>query len=553
MKKENSTVTNFEESTARITRSRAAASCASGGMLSSKPFMKQDQKRVLRANTKRAALDENIATVPKKRAVLKDVSNICCENSYMNCINATKIQIKKSKQMKKGPVKKDSKVAPVVAVEIPQDQEDVKIKMTEDIEKTGTIESQKITVSMSLEENVTIQQNMGSSFRECGVDDPHLEKQISREPSQLQSPSKKDKDKVCKNLGVSSGLDITDIDSDHKDPQMCSLYAPDIYSYLHVAELVQRPYSNFMETLQQDITQSMRGILVDWLVEVSEEYKLVPDTLYLTVYLIDRFLSQNYVERQRLQMLGITCMLIASSDRALTMPFKLLLCYVIALLFILAAIMNTYGDSGNNWAAILLFYLTDKIFNMMLLLEGSMKKLVHPVWKNSASSQTILTQEEREALIEVKWQVLKMESQVLNYLGFQLSAPTTKTFLRRFLRAAQTSYKVPSPELEFLTNYLAELTLVEYGFLKFLPSVIAASAVFLARWTLDQSGHPWNPTLEHYTSYKASDLKATVLALQDLQLNTNGCPLNAIRDKYRQHKFKCVADFSSPKLLQTDF
>lgn len=46
--------------------------------------------------------------------------------------------------------------------------------------------------------------------------------------------------------------------------------------------------------------------------QVSEEYKLVPDTLYLTVYLIDRFLSRNYIERQRLQLLGITSMLVAS-------------------------------------------------------------------------------------------------------------------------------------------------------------------------------------------------------------------------------------------------
>jgi hypothetical protein len=45
-----------------------------------------------------------------------------------------------------------------------------------------------------------------------------------------------------------------------------------------------------------------------------------------------------------------------------------------------------------------------------------------------------------------------------------------------------------------------------------------------------------NPTLEHYASYKAPDLKATVLALQDLQLNNNDCPLTAIRMKYSQDK-----------------
>jgi len=34
-------------------------------------------------------------------------------------------------------------------------------------------------------------------------------------------------------------------------------------------QLVRRSLPNFMETMQRDITQSMRGILIDWLVEVS--------------------------------------------------------------------------------------------------------------------------------------------------------------------------------------------------------------------------------------------------------------------------------------------
>lgn len=48
------------------------------------------------------------------------------------------------------------------------------------------------------------------------------------------------------------------------------------------------------------------------LCQVSEEYKLVPDALYLAIHFIDLFLSQNYVERPKLQLLGITCILIAS-------------------------------------------------------------------------------------------------------------------------------------------------------------------------------------------------------------------------------------------------
>ncbi|KAF3504605.1 hypothetical protein F2Q69_00045041 [Brassica cretica] len=104
-----------------------------------------------------------------------------------------------------------------------------------------------------------------------------------------------------------------------------------------------------------------------------------------------------------------------------------------------------------------------------------------------------------------------------------------------------------SVEMEFLANYLAELTLVEYNFLRFLPSLVAASAVFLARWTLDQTEDPWNPTLQHYTRYDVAELKTAVLAMEDLQLNTSGCTLTATREKYNQAKFKSVAKLASPK------
>ena len=54
-----------------------------------------------------------------------------------------------------------------------------------------------------------------------------------------------------------------------------------------------------------------------------------------------------------------------------------------------------------------------------------------------------------------------------------------------------------------------------------------------------------NPTLEHYTKYKASELKTVVLALQDLQLNTKGSSLNAVPEKYKQQKVRiiCLNEF----------
>jgi cyclin-A len=74
----------------------------------------------------------------------------------------------------------------------------------------------------------------------------------------------------------------------------------------------RRPRADYIEAVQKDVSANMRAILVDWLVEVSEEYKLVADTLYLAVYYIDRFLSANALGRDKLQLLGVAAMLVAA-------------------------------------------------------------------------------------------------------------------------------------------------------------------------------------------------------------------------------------------------
>ncbi|CAH2067980.1 unnamed protein product [Thlaspi arvense] len=417
-----------------------------------------NQGRVLRANCKRPYLDEKKANPPKKRAVLKDITNITCENSYRSCFNAAKIQVENIKQIKKGRAG-SSMVASSSA--------------------TSEVTDAKVE-AVSYAAGVSLSGCTGTSLDTNEASCSFIQKQrSSRLPPRPLERSASTVEGSCST--VASSPKFVDIDSDDKDPLLCSLYAPEIYYNMRVAELKRRPFPDFMERTQKDVTQTMRGILVDWLVEVSEEYTLVPDTLYLTVYLIDWFLNGNYMERPKLQLLGITCMLIASKYEEICAPRIEEFCFITD---------NTYTRD----------------------------------------------------------QVLEMESQVLTHFSFQIYAPTSKTFLRRFLRAAQASHVNPSLEIEFLANYLTELTLMDYQFLKYLPSVIAASAVFLAKWTLNQSSHPWNPTLEHYTTYKASHLKASVHALQDLQLNTKGCPLNSIRMKYRQEKFKSVAVFSSPNL-----
>ena len=81
--------------------------------------------------------------------------------------------------------------------------------------------------------------------------------------------------------------------------------------YLRQAELKHRPSPTYMSK-QLDIDDSMRTILVDWLVEVADEFGLSPQTLFAAVNHTDRFLSTMSVRRTKLQLIGITSILLAS-------------------------------------------------------------------------------------------------------------------------------------------------------------------------------------------------------------------------------------------------
>lgn len=85
-------------------------------------------------------------------------------------------------------------------------------------------------------------------------------------------------------------------------------------------QLRHRPLPNYLESVQRTITGDMRAVLIDWLVEVAEEYRLVTETLYLTVAYLDRFLSVRRIDPPQLQLLGVTCMCIAAKFEELYPP-----------------------------------------------------------------------------------------------------------------------------------------------------------------------------------------------------------------------------------------
>ena len=107
---------------------------------------------------------------------------------------------------------------------------------------------------------------------------------------------------------------------DIADPRFVSEYATAIFSKLWEIQADQ-VVGDYMTKSQPDLNEKMRGVLVDWLVEVHWKFKLYPESLFLCVNLLDRFLARcPGVPRNQLQLVGVTCLLIAAKYEDIYAP-----------------------------------------------------------------------------------------------------------------------------------------------------------------------------------------------------------------------------------------
>ncbi|TVU07534.1 hypothetical protein EJB05_40893, partial [Eragrostis curvula] len=96
-------------------------------------------------------------------------------------------------------------------------------------------------------------------------------------------------------------------------------YVDEIYCFYRKNEGSSCVSPNYMSS-QTDINEKMRGILIDWLIEVHYKLELLEETLFLTVNIIDRFLACENVARKKLQLVGVTAMLLACKYEEVSVP-----------------------------------------------------------------------------------------------------------------------------------------------------------------------------------------------------------------------------------------
>ncbi|KAI6699110.1 hypothetical protein NL676_019229 [Syzygium grande] len=254
---------------------------------------------------------------------------------------------------------------------------------------------------------------------------------------------------------------------DHSNQLEVAEYVDDIYEYYWNTEAHSACLANYM-SIQTDITPSMRGILINWLIEVHFKFDLMHETLYLMVTLLDRYLSQVSIQKKEMQLVGLTALLLSSK----------------------------YEDF---W---------------------------HPRIKDlisiSAESYT------RE-------QMLGMEKSILKQLKFRLNLPTPYVFMLRFLKAAHSDKK-----LEHLAFYLIELCLVEYEALEFKPSLLCASALYVARCTLQMSP-AWTPLLIRHARYEVSQIRVCAQMILRFHKAARLGQLKVTYEKYMGSDHGCVA------------
>merc|ERR1712037_307783 len=114
---------------------------------------------------------------------------------------------------------------------------------------------------------------------------------------------------------------VVDIDEkDNQNPQLCAEYTQDMYAYLRSVEPLSAVKANHL--LGCSINEKMRAVLVDWLVEVQLQFKLLQETLFSTISIVDRFLAVEglTITRSKLQLVGVAAMFLASKVEEVYAP-----------------------------------------------------------------------------------------------------------------------------------------------------------------------------------------------------------------------------------------
>lgn len=313
--------------TIRLTRAKAAALATDTTSTTSRipaATKKSIQSKTSALNT----VTGNTANLQRKRAALGDVSNV------------TKTEVVEAKEMKKalnnakvGLVSKASHTAgiqkgaragtsrPVLGAK-ETNRKATAAELKRPASGSGVMGGvpKKRNTSMSshhtIKEEVSVREEVEPPTKKSFTVEVEKRQQVMVEEVEVANPTIVNES----NDEAAAGPSLRDLDmEDMDDPSLVAEYVVDIFKYLRELETKTQPNPDYMDH-QDDLEWKMRGILVDWLIEVHTRFHLLPETLFLAVNIVDRFLSAKIVQLDRLQLVGVTAMFIASKYEEVLSP-----------------------------------------------------------------------------------------------------------------------------------------------------------------------------------------------------------------------------------------
>mmetsp|Transcript_19788 Transcript_19788/g.30974 ORF Transcript_19788/g.30974 Transcript_19788/m.30974 type:complete len:335 (-) Transcript_19788:103-1107(-) len=275
---------------------------------------------------------------------------------------------------------------------------------------------------------------------------------------------------------LSQGLSASpQVDLRHTDnPRYMSEYMKDIMINLYNAEkrILRQPY---LES-QPEVTEKMRIILIDWLIEVHLKFRCRTETLFLAVDIVDRYLGLVQTSRSTLQLVGITALLLAAKYEEIWPPEVKDCVYISA---------NTY------------------------------------------------TRED----------ILRMERSICGSLQFRFTKPNIIHFLSRLVEVLDAP-----TELRHICLFFAEMTLLNYSFYTYQPSLLAAACVFLAL-RMHEPNSAWDHALQYYSQYSADEVSHIARQVLEFTEQIMSSKFVAIKKKYSTAKFSEIALKNMPSQI----
>ena len=251
-------------------------------------------------------------------------------------------------------------------------------------------------------------------------------------------------------------------------------YANEIYINLLNEEknLNTKPIYGYMEK-QPQINEKMRAILIDWIIDIHFKFNLKLQTLYITIMIIDTFLSKKEIRRSEFQLLGLAALLIACKTEEVQCP---------------------------------------QMKDLIDLTDGACNKE----------------------------QLIKMESDVLVLLNFNICVPTPVDFFGILAKG----FKFNSLQTN-LGKYFMEYSLYDYNMVKYSPSVIAAACCYFVMKFFGRDDYK-----KLYSSFFVNDefpQKVIKNATRDLcflvQNLKNSEIFKVLREKYSLEKYDKVSEY----------